>query len=179
MYTLDYTAEEVASSLGITVQQATQLLGSPQLKTAILATMKEVAKQLWPPVIIDNVIHQPPNYDGFTPLGATYMDPMYGTTVKRISNAMTQSNTADSGVLTWIANEYSTASPFNKDNSRLILVRQSYFGLYSGDGRYLGDLPFEISASTEPRWSKKNVNSLYYHVGNKLQMYDVTLRTIY
>ena len=78
------------------------------------------------------------------------------------------------GKLAWIVNEYSTASPFNNDNSRLILVHQSYFGLYDGNGNFLGNLPLEINSSSEPRWSRKDNSTLYYHRGNQLKSYDVS-----
>ena len=73
----------------------------------------------------------PPNYDAFQPpaVGGTYVDPVFGTTVKRISNALGTLNADRGGNLTWITDEYSTMSPFNSDNSKILLVHQSYFAL--------------------------------------------------
>jgi len=66
-------------------------------------------------------------------------------------------------------------SPFNLDNSRLLLVHHSYFGVYDGQGSYLRDLPFDATASSEPRWSRRDPNLLYYIpvYGNSLKSFDV------
>ena len=106
-----------------------------------------------------------PNYDTFVPpvVGATYVDPVFGTTVKRVSDARSTPNADRGGYLDWIENEYSTMSAFNSDNSRFILVHQSYFGLYDGTGFYMSALPLEINSSSEPRWSRRDNATLYYH----------------
>jgi len=56
----------------------------------------------------------PSNYDTFQPpaVGGTYVDPAFGSTVKRVSNSLGTLNADNGGDLTWIENEYSTASPF-------------------------------------------------------------------
>jgi hypothetical protein len=117
-----------------------------------------------------------PDYDTFTPppAGSAYNDPVFGTTIKRLSNAVTTPDSANGGYLTWINNEYSTASPFNSDNSRFLLVHQSYFALYDGSGAYIRDLPFEINASSEPRWSRKDNATLYYRSGNQLKSFNTS-----
>jgi hypothetical protein len=120
-----------------------------------------------------------PNYDTFVPpaVGGTYVDPVFGSTIKRVSNAMGTVNASGSGNLTWIENEYATMSPFNSNNSLFILVHESYFGLYNGTtGAFIQNLPFEISASSEPRWSRKDNVTLYYHVagGNQLKSYNTS-----
>jgi uncharacterized protein (TIGR03437 family) len=106
--------------------------------------------------------------------GSAYTDPVFGTSIKRITNALSMDNADRGGKLTWIENEYSTASPFSNDNSRLILLHQSYFGLYDGDGNFLGSLPLEVNSSSEPRWSRKDNSTLYYHSGNQLKSYDAS-----
>ena len=118
----------------------------------------------------------PPTYDAFQPpiVGGTYVDPVFGTTIKRISNAPGTTNADRGGNLGWITDEYSTMSPFNSDNSKLLLVHQSYFALYDGTGFYIQDLPFEISASSEPRWSRKDNRTIYYVHGNQLKTYDIS-----
>ena len=122
----------------------------------------------------------PPNYDTFQPpaVGGTYVDSVFGSTVLRVSNSLGTRNADNGGNLTWIENEYSTASPFNSDNSKFILVHQSYFGLYDGAGFYVRDLPFEIGASSEPRWSRKDNVTLYYHSGNMLKSYNISTGSI-
>ncbi len=121
-------------------------------------------------------VQLPPNYNTFQPpgVGGTYVDPVFGSTVKRVSNALATPNADAGGNLTWIADEYPTMSPFNGDNSRILLVHQSYFGLYDGAGSYIRDLPLEISASSEPRWSRKDNHTIYYVHGNQFKTYDTS-----
>jgi hypothetical protein len=118
-----------------------------------------------------------PDYDSFVPppTGTTYADPVFGSTIKRVSNAQATPNASGGGYLTWIENEYSTMSAFNNDNSNFILLHQSYFGLYDGStGAYMYALPLEIIASSEPRWSRKDDVTLYYHSGNQLKSYNIS-----
>lgn len=117
----------------------------------------------------------PPSYETFMPpaKGGTYTDPAFGTTVRRLSDAMNTTDNAANGGLTTVSTEYSTASPFNRDNSRLILQHNSYFGLYDGNGTYQQDLPFAVNVSTEPRWSRTDSNVLFYVGGNSLMRLDV------
>src|SRR3989338_10910434 len=88
--------------------------------------------------INDSNVYLPLGYRTMQPpaRGSAYTDPAFGTSIKRISNAMSTDNADIGGKLAWIVNEYSTASPFNNDNYRLILVHQSYFGLYDGNGTF-------------------------------------------
>jgi hypothetical protein len=94
-------------------------------------------------MLTDAAIHIPPLYESFSPpfVGERYADPVFGSSIKRLSNAFETHNAAAGGNLTWITGEYSTPCPFNSDNSLLILVHESYFGLYDSSGLYLRDLP--------------------------------------
>ena len=116
-----------------------------------------------------------PDYSTFQPppVGGIYVDPVFGSTVKRISNALGTPDADRGGNLTWITDEYSTMSPFNSDNSNILLVHQSYFALYDGTGFYLRDLPLEINSSSEPRWSRKDNRTIYYIRGNQFKTYDI------
>jgi hypothetical protein len=120
-----------------------------------------------------------PNYDSFVPpaAGGTYVDPVFGSTIKRVSNALATPNADRGGMLSWIQQEYATSSPFNSDNSRFILVHQSYFGLYDGAGAFLRNLPLEINSSSEPRWSRRDASTLYYHYSNQLKSYNIASST--
>src|SRR5262249_11833803 len=140
------------------------------LGLASIATFASMAQ------ITTTGVEAPPNYSSFVPPapGASYVDPTFGATIKRITNALATPNADAGGNLKWIVNEYSTMSPFNSDDSKLILVHQSYFGLYDGDGTFLYALPLEISASSEPRWARANNDTLYYHVGNQLKSYKIS-----
>jgi hypothetical protein len=118
----------------------------------------------------------PPNYNTFTipPIHGTYRDPIFGSAIQRLTDARATLNTDRGGLLEWITDEYSTMSPFNSDNSRIILVHQSYFGLYDGTGVYTMDLPLEINSSSEPRWSRQNNHTIYYVHGNQFKSFDIT-----
>jgi hypothetical protein len=120
---------------------------------------------------IDDGIHLPVDYGTFDPpaAGASYVDPDFGTTIKRLSDARHTPNDAGSGTLAFVTNEYSTMSPFNRDGTRLLLQHQSYFGLYDGEGRFLRNLPFYVAASAEPRWSRHDPGLLYFVWGNQLR----------
>lgn len=130
----------------------------------------------------DQQVRLPVNYFTLVPPapGQSYLDPGFGTTIRRVSDSRNQTNSLDIGTLGFIVNEYATMSPFNQDDSRLLLQHQSYFALYDGEGRYQRDLPFEIGASSEPRWSRRDPNVLYYVYGNSLQSYDAAtgVRTV-
>jgi len=118
----------------------------------------------------------PPDYNSMIPpaVGGTYTDPAFGAKIQRVSNAPSTPNADRGGSLTWIENEYSTMSAFNNDNSKFILLHESYFALYDGTtGLYIYDLPFEIDASSEPRWSRADLVTLYYHSGNQLKTYNI------
>lgn len=126
--------------------------------------------------LTDSNVYAPPAYFTWLPpeVGEQYVDPVFGTTVKRLSNALSMPDAAGgSGNLTFVMNEYSTMSPFSADNSRLLLMHQSYFALYDGSGNYLRDLPFQIHSRSEPRWSRRDPNVLYYIDGNQLKRYHV------
>src|SRR5262245_43419160 len=105
--------------------------------------------------------YYPPNYLTFQPpaAGGSYTDPIFGSVVKRMSNALTQIGTDGTGAVVSISPEFSTMSPFNLDNTRTLILFRSYFALYDGQGNYVRDLPLEVNASSEPRWSRRDPNT--------------------
>ncbi len=136
-------------------------------------------------ILPDALIHSPPPLTpapvvpvGIPAPGATYVDPVYGTRIMRVTDARNMTDaTGSKPKLDWITNEYSTCCPFNQDGSLLLLLHESYFGLYTGaQGVFMGNLPFEISGGSEPRWSRRDLNTIYYHVGNQLKSYEVATR---
>jgi hypothetical protein len=132
--------------------------------------------------LTDTLVYLPLDYLTFLPpaIGGTYVDQIFGTPVKRLSNALSTRDNSTNRTLTFIRHEYATMSPFNNDNTRLLLQHQSYWGLYTGAGNYTGDLPFEIGDLSEPRWSRNNSNILYYHPenSNQLKQYNVATNTM-
>lgn len=119
----------------------------------------------------------PTNYLTFQPpvKGGSYTDAVFGTAIKRISDSMHTTSASSGGMATTISHEYSTMSPFNIDNTRLLLGHLSYFALYDGSGNFLKNLwPSPgILGSAEPRWSKTDPNVLYYVSGNRLMKYNI------
>ena len=124
----------------------------------------------------DDATHAPPDYYTLRPPspGSSYVDPVFGSTITRISNSRVEPDVAKGvGTLSFISNEYSTMSPFNADNSRTLLLHFSYFALYDGAGRFTKDL-IKVCASCEPRWSRTNPDALYFVSGNRLDRLDVS-----
>jgi hypothetical protein len=124
----------------------------------------------------DRSIERPPNYNTFRPpaKGVSYVDPIFGTTIKRVSDARNTPDAAKgSGPLEFITAEYSTMTPFNLDSTRFILQHFGYTGLYDGQGNFIRNLPFEVSSGSEPRWSRQDPNLLYYHTQNTLKTYNI------
>lgn len=129
-------------------------------------------------MITDRLLHAPPAI--MVPsAGTTYTDPIFGTPIKRITDAVNTRDNADGTKnLSFIVNEYPPVCPFNKDGTLLLLQHQGYYGLYTGDGHYLDDLPREIIASGEPRWSRTDPRVVYFKAGNTLKACDVLSKTI-
>ena len=75
--------------------------------------------------------------------------------------------------------EYSTKSPFNADNSKILLLEFSYFSLYDGVTlQRIKALCCEgtiVSALSEPLWSRTDPDVFYFHPhnSNQLKMYNV------
>jgi hypothetical protein len=126
--------------------------------------------------LVDTLAHAPADYFSRQPpaAGGSYVDPTFGTSIRRLSDALATPDDASGGTLTFIMNEYSTPSIYNGDDSYFVLGHQSYFAIYGKDGRYVKDAPLEMNASTEPRWSRRNPNVVYFKSGNALKQYDVT-----
>lgn len=115
------------------------------------------------------------DFSAFLPpkVGYSYIDPLFGTLIKRISDAPNTTDNASGKALPLITHEYATVSPFNIDNTRLLVQHFTYFALYDGNGNYLRDLPFEINSASEPRWSRDDPDVFYYLTGNQLKSYDI------
>src|SRR5215470_17361728 len=122
----------------------------------------------------DTNVYAPPDYLTFQPpvVGGSYIDPVFGSPIKRLTNAMNMKRADSGGAMPFVGPEYSTMCPFNQDKSRLLLVHFSYFGLYDGEGNFLKELP-AIDASAEPRWSRTDPNVFYYRHGNQFRSYNV------
>jgi hypothetical protein len=122
--------------------------------------------------VTDNSLYFPPYYSTFQPLAVNnnYLDPIFGSTITRMSNATISPDVAaGSGFLRFISTEYSTMSPFNQGNSLILALHFSNFGLYNRSGEFIKNLPLEVNASSEPRWSRTSPNILYFVYRNQLK----------
>src|SRR5688572_29685109 len=83
---------------------------------------------------VDTNVYSPTEYTTFRPpaKGGSYTDAVFGTAIKRLTDSMSMIRTDTGGLLGSIAPEYSTMTPFNQDNSRLLLLHFAYFGMYDG-----------------------------------------------
>jgi hypothetical protein len=136
--------------------------------------------------VTDSNVYLPPNYYTFIPpaVGGSYADPIFGTTITRISNAAITLRADNGAILPWVEAEYSTKSPFNANNSKILLMEFSYFALY--DGTTMQRIkPLccpapggpNVSSSSEPLWSRTDPNTFYYHPYNGNQLIKYTLGT--
>ncbi len=125
----------------------------------------------------DTSIYPAPNYYSFVPpaAGGSYADPVFGTTITRVSNAAGTTRADNGGLLQSVEAEYSTKSPFNADNSKILLLEFSYFAIYdSATLKRIKPLTF-VSSSSEPLWSRTDPNIFYFHPNNsnRLMTYNV------
>lgn len=123
--------------------------------------------------VTDSQAQVPPDYSSFRPpqRGETYNDPAYKTPITRLSDGQGQFNDS-------VHHEYATMSPFNKDNSRILLMTDSK-GCYIVDLKgnvVVGPDDLSLSASAEPRWSMTDPNVFYFHQGNSLYEYNLQSR---
>ena len=96
----------------------------------------------------DRQVHPPTDYTSFTPppKGGTYVDPDFGCTVKRVSDAVT-----DFGPNTGVHHAYSLLSPFNANDTLLSLYVEN------GPGWYIADMNGSIVVPPAHMVGNKNV----------------------
>lgn len=81
--------------------------------------------------------------------------------------------------LTAITPRYSSIFGFNLDSSLMLLEHSGYYAVYTGDGKYLRDLPFAIAGSNaNPVWSRSDKELVYFIVGSSVKSCNVTTRAI-
>src|SRR5262245_41095126 len=123
-------------------------------------------------ILDDRGVHVPANYTNWTPpaVGVSFTDSAFGSLMTRLSNGPAQFNDA-------VHHEYATMSPFNKGNTRILLLTENS-GFYVADLR--GNVivtpdQFPVNSSSEPRWSVTDSEVLYFHEprGNQIKKYDL------
>src|SRR5262245_55962434 len=108
----------------------------------------------------DRQVHLPNNYTNWTPppMGMSFTDSAYGSLITRLSDGAAQFNRP-------VHHEYATMSPFNKDNTRILLIVPS-ISFYVADLRGNVIIPpaeVGVHARSEPRWSVTDPNVFYFH----------------
>lgn len=119
----------------------------------------------------DGRIHLPPEYNSFAPSawGVTFTDLSYGTKIYRMTDGIAQFNDS-------VHHEYSTMSPFNKNNTLALLI-QNINGFYVADrfGQVIHSADvLGIGGVNEPRWSSRYTDIFYYHKKNQLLQFDTS-----
>lgn len=112
----------------------------------------------------DGGTYVPPRYTTFTPpsVGQSFLDPSFGTRITRVS---------EGGAY----HEYATMSPFNSDESLVLLQLSTGYWLVDRAGtvvRTAGDLA--LNASARAKWSHADPFRLYYYEANRLMTLDVS-----
>lgn len=106
----------------------------------------------------------PDRYTSFTPpsVGQTFDDPTFGTRITRIS---------EGGAF----HEYATMSPFNSDESLILLQRSTGYWVVDRVGtvvRSTSDLA--LDAGARAKWSHADPFRLFYYEANRLMTLDVS-----
>ena len=123
--------------------------------------------------IADNppyIVRSPSNYNSFLPppVGDTYPDPVFSTTVKRLSDA-TKLLGSSGNVNSLVGNEYASINAINADSSlvyfpiglggkRLYSINGGLANVPSPDLSFNGTGPLSL----QMRWSRTDPNILYY-----------------
>ena len=123
----------------------------------------------------DGQIHPPTNYTSFTPppKGGTYVDPDFGCTVKRVSDAVT-----DFGQNTGVHHGYSLLSPFNANDTLLSLYVEN------GPGWYIADMngsvvvpPANMVGHKSVQWDASNPYVYWDTSGTRLLRATINYNT--
>jgi hypothetical protein len=117
----------------------------------------------------DGLVHLPPNYDSFTPpgLGQSYVDPVYGCTVTRLTNGA--SETLGDGTHPGLMNFYSTLTAINAaDNMFFAVATDGNWSIRNTSGTIIVSSANIPNFSGHPVWDASNGNVFYYALGNSV-----------
>jgi hypothetical protein len=118
----------------------------------------------------DSTLHVPADWTSFVPppRGQSYVDPTFGCTVTRITDVSSEDPSGSQFLL--MSHGYSTVSPFNADDTRLMLVdglgRHSVKDLDANTVVPVGNMP--PSSSNWFLWDATRPGVFYYTNGNSL-----------
>src|SRR6185312_15257430 len=118
----------------------------------------------------DKHIHIPPGWDTFTPpaLGQSYVDPVFGCSVKRLTDS-SRDETAWDGKHVAFMNYYSTITPMNASDSMLFVVSDDgNWRITNVDGGVVIPVSKMPGFSGHPVWDAADGNLFYYAAKNAL-----------
>jgi hypothetical protein len=119
----------------------------------------------------DGLVRIPPDWATFMPpaVGQSYVDPVFGCTVKRLTNSSSD-EVLQNGAHTSFVTYYSTFSPMNaSDTMLLIYADDGSWRIKSTDGSVVvprGNMPRMNNG--HPVWDAANSNLFYYTLNNAL-----------
>lgn len=105
-------------------------------------------------------------------VGDTYVDPVFGTTIQRVTKSPAPGSSSGPAGIT---PEYSKAQAWSANQSRVLLRgTDASWHLYNGVD-FSGPLPLSLPVGDiEPRWSPTNPNRIYYLLGRSVYSYTVS-----
>lgn len=115
--------------------------------------------------LTDTDIHTPPEYGTLAvpAAGGTYVDPVFGTTIKRLTDATARPPDGITPV-------YSKTAAYSLDNKWLLLFTTTtgMWQLYDTDGNWVR----ELSGFGEYGWSRLDEDVFYYPLSNQVRTYN-------
>ena len=117
----------------------------------------------------DKLVHLPPNYDTFTPpgVGQSYVDPVYGCSVKRLTNGSLEQ--LGDGSHPGLMNSYSTLTALNATDTMLfVLASDGEWSIRDTNGNLVASSSNMPGFSGHPVWDASNGNTFYYAMGNSV-----------
>ena len=120
----------------------------------------------------DHKVHIPPDWSTFKPpeAGQSYIDPVFGCQITRITNSMEEGVLADGNHVS-LTHYYSTLTPVSADDSLLLVGSDSgAWRVMSATGKMVVP-PDKMPAmnSGHPVWDASNGNAFYYARGSALE----------
>jgi hypothetical protein len=115
----------------------------------------------------DGLIHIPPNWDTFTPpaLGQSYVDPVFGCTVKRLTNGSLEA--LGDGTHPGLMDFYSTLTALNASDTMFFAVAtDGNWSIRDTNGNIVVATVNMPNFSGHPVWDASNGNVFYYAFNN-------------
>lgn len=123
--------------------------------------------------LTDSDPHPPPDFYSFTPpaVGESYVDPVFGETVMRATDAL---NMANPGPFEFLSAEYASSALTNADET-YVRINGNGAHLFSlPELNYVRQVPMSSSSPSDYWWDVTDPSLLYAAPGNRIEAYDVS-----